>query len=324
MPYGRKYTPRKYTPRTTPRKSPRTPRGKYTPRKNYSKKAPMATFAKRVQSIISRNIENKYTSTATYRADVSTLTRTCTVVSPVAYTDALANYVWAPGNGVTGMFAISQGTNIQQRIGNKIKLKRWVIKGLIQPNPTFDDVPPLVGFPGICTNSFCGYVDLYFGRRMDNQQPVGNDLNKFYQNGSLDITPQGKAEENLYRMNKDLYKVYWHRKFKMGTGVGFTGSGPSLNYDAQPTVPGANGYTLTKSFGFDITKYVLKNKVICYDESEVVPQNADMDNLSLWAIYHPAAGDFAGVSNFSGVGQTSVNKSFYQISALSYAEYEDA
>jgi hypothetical protein len=284
------------------------------------------SFAKRVNQVIARNVENKYTASVTYKADVGTLTRNLANISPPTYTDTYSAFVWAPGNGVNGMFNIAQGTNIQQRIGNKIKLKRWIIKGMIQPNDTFNDLPanPTGGGQqnGISPNSFCGYVTIYFGRRMDNLAPVGNDLNKFYQNGATDITPLGKLEEGLYPINKDLYKVYFRRRFKVGTGSGFSGGGSTLVYDPAPTAPGANGFGLTKSFGFDVCKYIAKNKIISFDESDTTPQYDNIENLCIWATFVPCAGNLAGINPTSGT--TTKNNTFYIINAMSYAEYEDA
>jgi len=325
MPYGRKYTPRK-SPRTaTPRATPR----KYTPRRNYRKKMPMVSFAKRVNAIIAKNVENKYTASVTYKSEVASIQRNRD--SQGAMTTTGLYFVWAPGNGVNGMFNIAQGTNIQQRIGNKIKLKRWIIKGMIQPNDTFDQAPaspppsPTPGgiTTGIGQNSFVGYVTIYFGRRMDNLQPVGNDLNKFFRNGATDITPISNLQETLYPINKDLYKVYFRRRFKVGVGSGFSGSGSALAYDPSSQAPGANGFGLTKSFGFDVCKYIAKNKVISFDESDVTPQYDNIENLCMWAHFVPCAGNYEVID--PGVApSTSNNKTFYVINALSYAEYEDA
>lgn len=317
--------------RTVAVKSPRTAKKSNTPRRKNNSKKSKVSFAKKVNQVIARNVENKYTQSLTYRADITTITNSSQQYNPPIYIKTGSYFVWAPGNGVNGMFNIPQGTNIQSRIGNKIKLKRWIIKGMVQPNPTYDDAPANPNSTGIQTgispNSLCGYVDIYFGRRMDNLQPVGNDLNKFYQNGATDITPTGLLQETLYPINKDLYKIYYHKRFKVGVGNGFSGSGATLNYDAQPLVPGANGFGLTKSFGFDVCKYICKNKVISFDESDTSPQYDNLENLCIWATFHPASGDF-GVVSYSGTPTSnqyvSVNKSFYQINAMSYAEYEDA
>lgn len=331
MPYGR------YGRRTrmVAIKGKTTPRKYKSNRKKYSK-APKTTFTQKVQKIIASNVENKYTASVDYVADIGKLNYSVQQYSPLTTSLQALWFVWAPGNGVNGMFNISQGTSVQQRIGNKIKLKRWVIKGMVQPNPTYDDVPaastPALGQPyvGISPNSLCGFVDIYFGRRQDNTQPVGNDLNKFYQNGATDITPLGKLQETLYPINKDLYKVYYHKRFKVGVGNGFSGTGPSLNYDAQPLVPGANGFGLTKSFGFDVCKYIAKNKVICFDESDTSPQYDNIENLCLWATFHPASGDLRAVEYTGPTSPTppayyqSQNKTFYQLNVMSYAEYEDA
>lgn len=132
----------------------------------------------------------------------------------------------------------------------------------------------------------------------------------------------GKLEETLYNVNHDLYKIYYRRRFKVGAGSGFSGSGSTLTYDPSPTTAGANGFGLTKSFGFDVTKYVCKNRVITYDEIVTQPQDADVENLCLWAVFHPSAGDLAAINPQNGT--STINKTFYQINAMSYAEYEDA
>lgn len=289
------------------------------------------SFAKKVNAVIARNVENKYTASVTYKSEVASINRNRD--SQGQMTTSGQYYVWAPGNGVNGMFNISQGTSIQQRIGNKIKLKRWIIKGMIQPNDTFAQAPavPLTPPPGqgagtstgIGQNSFVGYVTLYFGRRMDNLTPVGNDLNKFFQNGATDITPISNLQETLYPINKDLYKVYFRRRFKVGTGSGFSGGGSTLVYDPAPTAPGANGFGLTKSFGFDVCKYIAKNKVITFDESDTTPQYDNIENLCIWAHFVPCAGNYEVVDP-GQAPSTSQNKTFYVINALSYAEYEDA
>lgn len=319
--YGRRKMRMVAVKPTTPRK------GKYTgTRKRYSK-AVKTTFTAKVQKIIASNVENKYTASVSYKADVGQLRRHANLNSnPPIYTDTCTWFVWAPGNGVNGMFNIPQGASQQARIGNRIKLKRWIIKGMIQPNPAFPDTPanPQVNNSvGISPNAYCGYVDVYFGRRMDNLTPVGNDIAKFYQNGSTDITPLGRLQETLYPINKDLYKVYFRRRFKVGTGSGFSGGGSTLVYDPAPTASGANGFGLTKSFGFDVCKYIAKNKLIVYDESDTTPQYDNIENLCIWATFHPAAGDLAAV-NPTIDNQATLNNTFYQINAMSYAEYEDA
>jgi len=293
MAYGRKYTPRK-SPRSTPR-TPRTPRA--TPRRNYRKKMPMVSFTQRVQKVIASNVENKYTDTKLTLLDICSKTSSTTTW-----------VTWVPGSSATGTFSIPQGTAVNNRIGNSIKLKRWIVKGLIQPNPAFVNTS---GTPSnLLTNTQTGYVDIYFGRLMNNLTAVPNTLDKMYQSGGTDFTPTGAFNEQLYNLNKDLYKVHYHKRFKLGAG--------NQNFQPSQNVGQSNDFGLTRSFGFDITKFILKNKHLKYDELSTQPQQPEMSTLTFWAVYHSAIGTFA--NNGGAVSQTS----FYQIQLMTYAEYEDA
>jgi len=280
-------------PKTTPRKYS-------TPRKNYSKK-PKVTFTAKVQKIIASNVENKYTNTLTYN-------------DGVARTDAASAYsffTWSPGQDATGsrLFNLENGLGEGNRIGNDIKLKRWIIKGIIQPVRTATDV---------LVNSNVGYVDVYFGKLMKNTTQVANTLSRLYQNGNTATTPACKSTDMLNPLNKDTYKVYYHRRFKMGAA-----SDPDTYSGTAATAaehPASNDFKLSQTFGFDVCKYILKNKQLKYDDGLttaspfIPPNNADIVNLTLWATYTPQTGQATGVSS----------RSLYSIDALSYAEYEDA
>jgi len=295
MAYGRKYTPRK-SPRSTPR-TPRTPRA--TPRRNYRKKMPMVSFAKKVNEIIARNVENKFTDTLKYN-------------DGVARTDGSSAYTfftWTPGKDATGsrLFNIANGTYEQRRIGNTITLKRWIIKGLIQP---------VKSATTIMENSYIGFVDVYFGKLMKNTEPVGNTLDKLYQNGQIANTPTCLSTDMLNPVNKDKYKVYYHKRFKMGAAS----DSKTYDTDTPMNVHSANNdFKLAQTFGFDVCKYILKNKHIKYDDITgttpfFAPNNPDIVNLTIWATWTPQSGQATGASS----------RSLYSIDCLTYAEYEDA
>lgn len=265
---------------------------------------PRMTFVQKVQKIIASNIENKYTNTIQTTLPVLTISK---------YTGTPANYThltWSPGSINVGLWDISQGSAVNERTGNNIKIKRWILKGIIQPHSAFVGVATANNAFAPMGNTFTGYVDVYFGRLLNNLSPPPSTLENFYQNGAVDITPISENKEMLYRVNKDLYKVYFHKRFKMSTGnVGTTTT--NLNF------PQSNDFNMTRTFGFDITKYILKNKMLKYDEIVSFPQSGDVQNLTLWAIFHPATGD---PTLPSGIEQ----KSFYDINLMSYGEYEDA
>lgn len=296
MAYG--FYPRRRFRTVAVTKSPRTAKKSNTPRRKNNYKKSQVSFAKKVNQVIARNVEDKNTVTRTIMLDVCTKT---------SVTTTWAN--WVPGSSATQTFIIPQGTAVNQRIGNTIKLKRWIIKGLIQPNPLFINNTSTSLLP----NTQTGYIDIYFGRLINNLTPVPNTLDKMYKNGGTDLTPTGAFDEQLFAMNNDLYKVHYHKRFKLGVGI------IQSNLITNPNVSQSNDFGLTRSFGFDVTKYVLKNRVLKYDELSTQPQCADMSTLTFWAVYHSAIGSFP----FNPVG-AATQTSFYQIQLVTYADYEDA
>ena len=299
MAYGRKYARKT----ATPRKSPRTPRGKYTPRKNYRKKMPMVSFQKRVQKIISGNIENKYTQVVAQSNPVAGVQQ--------GTPDQYFFYVWSPGANISGgrMFNLPPDLTQSGRIGNTIKLKRWIIKGIIEP--VTDDSEQMLG-------GMTGYVDIYFGRYTNNIQPVTNDLGGLYQNGNTVKTPTCTSTDQLECLNTDNYKVYYHRRFKMGAQFQETNQAtPGL------IAPANNDFSLSRTFGFDVCKYICKDRHLKYVDAYggaspwYPPNDPDIQNLTLWATFSP----WTKQSLPQGTG---FFKTLYHINALSYAEYEDA
>jgi len=299
-------------------------KGKKVVKKAKVQRPPRMSFAKRVNQIIARNQENKITITDSINSQVSQIIRVYNVLGDQFAYNA---FVWNPGSTI---FNMSQGVNVQQRIGNKIKVKRWIIKGLVEPNPTFNIAPvnnvmsPTSTATGIALNSFIGYVDIYFGKEMLNLDGVHSGLADFYQSGATAITPTYVAAEKLYKINSAYYKIYYHRRMKMGALTAVNNTPLS-----DPTFSQANGFASSRSFGFDVTKYIMKNKVLTFDEADLEPQNPDIQNLTLWAIFHPLVGDMTGTptnpSSQQPVGVTQTdNNSYFNISAMSYAEYEDA
>jgi len=272
------------------------------------------TFAQKVQKIIASNVENKYTNTE--QTTMTILDISMNRAEPGVNTYQYKHLVWTPGS-TTNIWRITQGVEVNQRVGNNIKIKKWIIKGIVQPDPSFVGVASVRDSSATqLGNTTTGYIDIYCGRPLNNLAPPPVELTNFYQNGNVDITPISQNIENLYRVNKDLYKIYWHKRFKMSTGnVGTTTT--NLNF------PQSNDFQMTRSFGFDITKYILKNKQLKYDEVSSFPQQGDLNNLSVWAIWHPAVGNpvLPTAPTYPGSNE---QRSFYQINLVSYGEFEDA
>jgi len=82
-----------------------------------------------------------------------------------------------------------------------------------------------------------------------------------------------------------------------------------------------NDFKLAQTFGFDVCKYILKNKPLKYDDYATTgttykpPDNADVLNLTMWATFTPQSGQATS---------TGTSASLYHLDCLTYAEYEDA
>jgi len=260
----------------------------------------MMTFDQRVTAVLSRNIEDKYTDTKTALLPV------CSIVGaapPVGNLYTWARFAPSASGDPNGIWNIQQGVGNESRVGNKIKVKKWLIKGLIQP---VDNADPAFTI----AESYVGYVTVYLGR-LNTTQPGGNvvpgDLHNLLQEGNQALAPTGSAWEMMYATNTDRYKVYAKKTFKVGQ---------SFSVAANPGKWENNDFNLTSKFTFDVTKYVFKNRHIMYDDNAPEPQNFDMGSLCVWCTFQPAVGIFTV--------NLGAQTSFYQVQFLSYGQYEDA
>lgn len=268
---------------------PNSARKYSTPRKKYSK-TPKITFAKKVNEIIARNVENKMTTSFT------TTDSLCTRSLAGVFSWFLVS------NWNVKLFTLPQGAAQQQRIGNQIRLKRWIIKGLLHPPSNVSQT--------FLANTFQGYVTIYFGRLLTNEE-LTNTLTDLYENGNSSQTPAGTMAQIFKTINKDKYKVYYQKTFKLAPAM----TQPSVGQSS--TLLANNDFSLVRTFGFDVTKYICKNSIIKYNDSNNDPNNAMIRQLGIWATWQPAVGDIGSAINVD-------TSSYYNITIQSYAEYEDA
>lgn len=265
---------------------------KYGNPKAIIKRPPPTSFTKKVNQIISRNVENK--RTVTY----SSYLPVCSIVSGSLVRDWYVQKDWN-----TKLFTIAQGTSQATRVGNQIKLKRWVIKGQVTPKDNNAPNPAI----DVLANTFTGYVELFFGRLLENNE-ITTALPDLLQNGASSVAPTGAQTQIFATVNKDQYKIYYHRRIKIGMANSF-----------GATVAPNNDFSLVKSFGFDVTKYILKNAAIKYNDSDNDPNNFMIRQLALFAYWTPCIGDMPLNTSLTANLQT-----YFNISLTSYAEYEDA
>lgn len=249
---------------------------------------------KMIKTEIAKNVENKITPNIT--ASNSILSIVVDGTNPVQY-----NYfVFNPVN--SGVLAINQGVDVQSRIGNKIKLKRFIIKGTVYYDPS-GTIGPYGNNPYFSQSQ--GYVDLYFGRPVNTDNFISNQLNGLYQNGSTVITPTAQIMERTYGINKDEYKIYWHKRLKIGVSTGENN----------------NDYKLNHEFGFDVCKACTKNLIVKYNDNSTVPESGLLDSLCLWATFTCPNTDPVAMPLLN------VNATAYspvRMIATSYVEFEDA
>lgn len=272
---------------------------------NFKRKQNEKNVVRIVKSVIAKNVENKFTLTKTYQAPVGNV-----INSGLPNLYYYTFFTWAVGNQANAttqqLFNIPQGTAQNNRIGNTIKVKRWIIKGMISPN-IFGTLAPYTAL---------GYVDVYFGRLKLNTKEITEQLSDLYQNGSTSITPQMKQTDILNPINKDVYKIYYHRRFKTGTS-GIQGANTSLPLASEPV---NNDYKLTHTFGFDVCKYLCKDRKITFGDGNNTPLDVDIATLTLFATFTPFTGQ--AFNNTTPVNQSL--PTYMTMSCTSYAEYEDA
>lgn len=278
--------------------------------KSKSKRTTKKTTSKVPQAVklyvkkeTAKNIENKYTGSVGGTGSVLTVTYD-SGSPPVGST--LDYFLFNAQQ--SGLFSMIQGVQQNQRLGNTIKLKRWVIKGSVyyDPNYTVDNNDG--GF-----TQAQGYVDVYFGRPKNMVNQIQPQLTGLYQDGSSALTPSCQLTERLYSINQDQYKVLWHKRYKIGSagsGPGGTNSSPIVN----------NDYKLNHEFGFDVCKLCCKNKILRYDDNTTNPEDALVSSLYVWATFTMPNQNL----DLNAGGAGAVKYSPVKMAVQSYAEYEDA
>ena len=258
-------------------------------KKGLGKKAVLAI----VKTQLSKNIENK--RTYTYNTQ-----------NPVAQVQYLASYWLLVNNWHNLIFGMNQGVGEQQRLGNQIRLKRWVIKGMISPS---------IGGVQYDENAYLfysqqGYLTLYFGKQKDGVA-MTSSLTGLFDSGNGQVDPNGSQLQSMYPLNTDRYKIYWKKRFKLS---------PSYGANATTRLSPNNDFDCVRTFGFDVCKYILKNAVLKYNDTSTAPYNQTLHDLGFFATWTPAIGDMA--SPFPQ--GSALMPHFYRVNLTSYAEYEDA
>jgi len=263
----------------------------------YAKKTsqPKVSFAKRVNAVISRKVENK--------------------ISPSNNTDGYIGF-WVTGAPSPTWYKktfmadldMAQGAGQGNRIGNQYKLKKWIVKGTIHPS---QEVDPTASTGQYLRYSYQGFAMLYLVKKVIGDEPESN-LPSFFQNGNSAYDATGSYIDHLLKVNNDRYKVYYRRKFKLGPSQSYQGG-----LDNNKMLSN-NDFRLTADFGFDICKYIGKNATIKFNDSATnANYPSSMRGLSLMVVWSPPFGSFSATTLASST-------TFYKVTCHSHFEYEDA
>jgi len=220
--------PKSYGKRTAP-----YPKRKYNGAKGFTRTAP--AFRKKVLSVVKRTQEVKN----------QVLISSPTVIQLWdAATTSLTDDILT--NTVLG--SISQGPSDGERIGNKISIRSWVIKGSVVS--TSASQRPF-------------YLKVIIAKQK--QQATGNPIfQNLYEGGSAGPTqPTNQLRDIFSPLNKDAYTIYAARVFKLG---------PSTP-ESYPN----NDFSVSKMFSIDLSKHI---KSAQYDATSstapAVPNNIHM------------------------------------------------
>jgi len=229
----------------------------------------------------------------------------------------------------TNFFDVNPGAGEFQRIGNRFKLKKWIIKGLIYPDAMMEDDINNIGQGAFSNtfigNSYAGKVTVFLGKVVDGTVSL-QTLPNLWQNGPTSITPVGGVYEQLYTVNKDVYKIYWKQEFNMGMsnmpltqyGVNTAVNNAQNGYLNINTLPN-NDLKIQRQFYIDVTKYIGKNATIKFNDNS--PQAyipSSLEGLALFAVFAPYNGSLIKPT------AAAANNSFFKIHTTSFYEYEDA
>lgn len=183
------------------------------------------------------------------------------------------------------MPVIPQGTGQAERVGNRLKLKKVIMRiNLFMIYPaTNADIPK--------------YVDFYIVKyKYSNSQVSIADAARFLQNGNSSSQYLGQSFDGLRSVNADLFSLKKKYRFRM------------INSYTTNNPAGLDKYDSMKSFSINLTRFY--KKILNFNDTINTPQN---DNLFL-AI---ATTDYyqVGIPSSNNTGQFSFVTTF---------EYEDS
>lgn len=174
---------------------------------------------------------------------------------------------------------IALGNQQGQRIGNKIRTRKVILKYVLRPMP-FDGT----------NNRFPQQYDvmIMIGKLKENKiiPPTSTALTLIWQDGNTSHTWWNDLRDMVATPNRDKFTVYKMIKHKIGwaavQGQTFDTFVPDKQYHAN------NDYKLNVIRELDVTQYA--PKMMLFNDATTIPTN---DGLHMWAFAVPADGSQA-------------------------------
>lgn len=222
-------------------------RTKNARRKGFAKR-PKNAFARRVKQVIRQTAETKMVD---YFIANKRVTSTQSA-------DFLAYNVLILTADTTaqGMYAISQGTNQAQRVGNKVTTKKAMLKCTLVANPLYDGTANYNPQPM--------YVTLWIFKL----KPHLTDdiatldsvrLNTFFQNGGTSIGFVGTMVDMQKTVNQNHVTLLKKRVYKLGMSGYVSGAGVNVANNANQQYA-TNDASYSRMFSMNVTKYLPKHQ----------------------------------------------------------------
>lgn len=158
---------------------------------------------------------------------------------------------------ITTVLTIPQGTADGQRVGDKIKVKSLNIKGFINLDSSFADNPIYRKNPM--------YVKMFVGRRVDtvnDPNTITGGFSKFLAAGPVAAAPTNLPPDMYRYVNKELYRVYATRIFKIGVSAPSNVPNDSAQWN--------NDFKFSKNFSISLNKHI---DTVKYSDGGNIPSN---------------------------------------------------
>lgn len=162
---------------------------------------------------------------------------------------------------LTSVLNIPQGTGDGQRIGDKIRIKSMKLQGYINLDSS------VANETGYLKNPM--YVKMFVGRRQDtindpNTYSYGGatGYNNLFANGPTASGPQNLPSDMYRYVNKDVYRIFATRVFKIGMSAPSNNPADSNQWN--------NDFKFSKTFSISLNKHI---ETVKYFEGGTLPTN---------------------------------------------------